>query len=201
MLSENKMPFENHLKSAFQSGYSNAANSLSQLINNKTQCSKADPGMHDLESAFFSEHKSFNSQGNNRIIMTDIFGDVTGKSYLVLSEIDFNLLTSGIPESKDPMVNLKEEFLKELDNILSASVITCLSNELKLKMYGDVPTLLESVSSKVEDIIYDDFIDESEEVYINSTLFSFENHEQAKPLFVWVLDSKIFSTIVTKIAS
>lgn len=199
MVNGSKLPYEDNLKSAFQSGYSNAANSLSQLINNRTHFNKSDHGLHGLDSAFFSQNNSFASKADNLIITTEIFGDVTGKSYLFLSEGEFNLLTARIPQSKDPSVDLKEEFLKEMDNILSASVITRLSNELQLKMYGDVPKVLEKVTGKVEDIIYDDFIDDTDEVYINSTSFLFENHTKVSPLFVWVLDSKILSALAAKI--
>ncbi|WP_276371583.1 hypothetical protein [Chryseolinea sp. H1M3-3] len=187
---KNKSDIENNLVNAFESGYSNAANSLAQLTKNKIGFRKSDNGFHSLESDFFSVGNEIIARGNHRIIITEIFGDVTGKSYLFLSESDYNLFSAGIPESKDPSINLKEEFLKELDNILSASVITRLSNELHLKMYGNVPTLLEKVTARISDIIYDDFIDESEEVYIDTTFFVVDNNNHVCPFFVWVLDSK-----------
>jgi chemotaxis protein CheY-P-specific phosphatase CheC len=191
MENEIKQSFEEHLKGAFESGYSNAAKSLSQLTRVKINFNNFHFGFHRLESENLNENPLFSRVGANVLITTEIFGDLTGKSYLLLSDKEFEILTGGIPDSKDPKVNLKEEFIKEMDNILSASVITKLSNELKRKMYGDVPTLVGRVSGKIVDIIYDDFSEQTEEVYINSISFSFDGHPVFSPFFIWVIDNNV----------
>lgn len=197
MLNGRKYEFERDLKRAFESGYSNAVASLSKLTNDKIYFNNFQYGFQKLESKLFPNPSTVNRSGGSLLITTEIFGDVTGKSYLFLSEKEFELLTAGIPESRDPNVNLKEEFSKEVDNILSASVITRLSNELNLKMYGDIPILVGSVSGEIEDIILDDFREQADEIYINSTLLSFENHPAIAPLFIWVVDSSILRSIST----
>jgi len=198
MLNQNKKKIEGSLKNAFESGYSNAAASLSKMIKDKICFNNSYFGFHRMDSNDFSNKKSFSRNESNILITTEIFGDVTGKSYFLISDREFDLLTHGIPEGRDPNVNLKEEFAKELDNILSASVITKLSNELNQKMYGDIPVLVGKVNGRIEDIIYDDFNELSEEIYVNSTFFLFENNPDIMPFFVWVVDSSAIRILEPK---
>lgn len=186
------------LKIAFEYGHMNAISSLSRMTRNKIRYDNFLMDFHVLDSAYPAQVSCFNRQGPNLLLTTEVFGDVTGKSYLFISDTEFNLLTSGVPESKGAKMDLKEEFVKELDNILSASVITCLSNELKRKMYGDVPVLVGKVHGKIEDIIYDDFGEQASEIYLNSGHFSFHDHPNLRPLFIWVIDSSTLQFLQSK---
>ena len=189
MSEESKSSMTGSLKSAFESGFSNAASSLSRMINDKVCFKNYYSDFHTLESDQFSSIDLTNHNGSSVLITTEIFGDITGKSYLLISEKEFDLLTHGIPKGTDPTVCLKEEFTKELDNILSASVITRLSNELSRKMYGDIPILVGKVSGSIVDIIYDDFSEQTEMVYVNSIYFDFEKQPGVNPVFIWVVDA------------
>ena len=183
-----------NLRVAFESGYSNAATSLSKLTKDKIQFNNFHYNFHRLDSDFFNKQVSFSRNGGSHLITTEIFGDITGKSYLFLSDKEFEILTSGVVNS-----DLKEEFIKEMDNVLSASVITHLSNNLNLKMYGDIPLFVGKVMGKVEDIIFDDFNEQAEEVYINSIFFSFEAQPLVTPFFVWVVDSQVQHVLESKV--
>jgi len=198
MLNGRRKEYEKHLRVAFESGYTNAASSLSKMAKDKIYYNNFHLGFFKLESDFLKEHVSYNRNGGNLLLTTEIFGDITGKSYLFLSDKEFDVLTADVPESKDPKVNFKEEFSKEVDNILSASVITRLSNELKVKMYGDIPILVGRVNGKIEDIINEDFKEQSEEIYINSILFSFENQPIINPIFIWVVNSNALKALESK---
>jgi chemotaxis protein CheY-P-specific phosphatase CheC len=195
MLNGEKHFFETDLKKAFESGYSNAASSLSKMMNDQIDFNNFQFGFQRLGSSLFPGAFRINQHAGSLLITTEIFGDVTGKSYLFLSDKEFEFLTAGIPESKDPAINLKEEFTKEVDNILSASVITRLSNELKLKMYGDIPIWIGRVGEKIETIIEDDFEEQGEEIYLNAVFLSFRNHPTITPLFIWVVDTGILRSI------
>lgn len=185
----NKMDtLEIELKEAFESGFSNATASLSKLIGQKIYFNNFHYGTCQLESGYLTNENYENTKGPSILLTTEIFGDWSGKSYLFLSEKELNILTTGIPESKNQSISLKEEFVKEVDNIISAAVITKLSDELGIKMFGDVPNLIGKTSSHTENIIADDFSETTEQVYINSIYFSFNDHPLIRPLFVWVLD-------------
>jgi chemotaxis protein CheY-P-specific phosphatase CheC len=188
MLNGKRKDMDHVLKNSFESGYTNASLSLLQLTNCKAFFNNLHMGSVRLGSDFLQGTAYEKFTGSYVLLTTEIFGDISGKSYLFLSENAMEILTSSIPACNSSSVNLKEEFIKELDNILSAAVITKLSNALTKKMYGDVPVLIGKVSGHLNDIINDDFSEETEEVYINSIYFSLENHTGIHPLFVWVLD-------------
>lgn len=178
------------LNNSFDAGYANATTALARMTGLQIGFNKFHAGFHRVGEARVDD-PTFLNQGS-LLLTTEIFGDITGKSYLFLSDKEMDLLTVGIPVGKDASINLKEEFLKELDNILSASVITKLSNELKVKMYGNIPLLQGKTLAKIEDTIEDDFSEQTEAIYINAISFFIEGHPEMKPGFVWVLDSSAF---------
>lgn len=190
MISRNGMTAEkSKLEFAFEQGFVSASSSLEHLVKDKILYNNFQNECCDLdESTLDNDAYHRHNQSTKLLVTTEIFGEVTGKSYLFLSDHEFNQLTTNIPESSDPSVNYKEEFLKELDNIISAAVITELANKLQKRMYGNVPMLVGRVNSKVEDTIYDDFIDQSSRVYVNAILFSFKNSPDIAPLFIWVMN-------------
>lgn len=178
------------LDQSFDAGYANAASALARMTAQQIGFNQIHSGFHRVGEA--PEDTTMLLKPGSLLITTEIFGDITGKSYLYLSDQEVDLLTAGIPVGKDPNINLKEEFLKEVDNILSASVITKLSNELKAKMYGDIPLLQGKTLAKVEDTIEDDFSKQTETIYLNVISFSICCYPEMKPTFVWVLDSSLF---------
>jgi len=181
------------LTEAFESGYLNAANSLSMMVNDKVFYHSCYQANHFVDS--FNMDSIYPSVGSKResrmLITTEVFGDVFGKSYLMLSQNDFEVLTRSINQSKDSKINFHQEFLKEVDNILSSAVITKLSDRLKVKMYGDIPMWLGPVQSDVGEIISSDFQDRASEVYVNTIVFTFDKAPSVKPLFIWIMDSKV----------
>lgn len=198
MLYRKKSPLEDYLKSAFNTGYANAASSLRKLTKDKVYFNNFHFGFYRLDSSYLAEDGLFSRNGANLVLTTEVFGDLVGKSYLLISDREFEVLTQEIPESTNPDINFKEEFAKELDNILSASVITALSNELKLKIYGDIPVLVGKMSCNVEDLIYDDFSGQAGEVYVTAIYFSFENQPSLNPFFIWVVNSKTLDILQEK---
>jgi chemotaxis protein CheY-P-specific phosphatase CheC len=181
----------NQLKDAFEAGLLRASNSFSQLANHKVTCDDFQHGDHNVNALTLAPSYQRYSQIPRYLLTTEIFGEVKGKCYLYLSQPDFEFLTRNIPEPQQGKIDLREEFVKELDNILSAAVVTQLSNSLHQKMFGDVPIFVGKVSSRLEDIIYDDFCSETEEVHINSIYFNFKDVDNVSPLFIWVFDTSV----------
>jgi chemotaxis protein CheY-P-specific phosphatase CheC len=188
MMNAQDSEFDFLLKNSFDSGYTNASVSLTQLTKCPAHYNNFQHGSVRLDSEFLETVEHIHLAGSYVLLTTQIFGDVTGKSYLFLPEPAMEILTSTIPSGGHPSINFKEEFIKELNNILSAAVITKLSNQLAKKMFGDVPELIGKVTCHLCDIIQDDFSEDMEEVYVNGIYFLLENHHDVRPLFVWVLD-------------
>jgi chemotaxis protein CheY-P-specific phosphatase CheC len=86
------------------------------------------------------------SQEPLHILTTEVKGTLEGKSYLIFDAADthriFRVFAPGKEIAADgSMDELQQALLLELDNILSAAVITQLSNFLDVSIYGDVPGL------------------------------------------------------------
>jgi chemotaxis protein CheY-P-specific phosphatase CheC len=171
----------------------NASLSLAQLTNCKAGFNVFHHGSVRLGPDFLEAEDYARFSGSHLLLTTQIFGDVLGKSYLFIPESAFEVLTSRIPATSGSSINFKEEFIKELNNILSAAVLTKLSNFLSKKMFGDVPELIGKVNCHLNDIIHDDFSEELDEVYMSSIYFSLEEHDGIHPLFIWVLDKSTLS--------
>lgn len=182
---------EDKVKNAFDSGYSNAASSLSKMTNHKINFDTCYQGVESMRAKPFMDQTTFHDNAGDVLVTTEVFGDVVGKSYLYFTHREYNLLTAAIPDSTSPEVNLKEEFMKEVDNILSAAVITRLSNELNLRMFGDVPVLAAGAKSRIQDTIYRDFRYLAEEVYVSASFLKFETCPGMRLSFVWVMHNKI----------
>lgn len=88
------------------------------------------------------------SGASSFMLTTEMKGDLSAKSYLILDQSDINKLykiflqqaTHTHLPSGEPSP-LQQSVLLELDNILSASVITQIADLLKVFVYGDVPHL------------------------------------------------------------
>lgn len=197
MLNRRKPALEAGLRSAFNTGYANATASLRALTKDKVYFNNFHFGFYRLNSVLSENQSLFSRHGPNLLITTDVFGDLSGKSYLLISDTEFDALTREIRQPDDPGIDFKLEYAKELDNILSASVITALSNELQLRIYGDIPVAVGKISGSIEEIIQEDFSEYSEEVYITAVYFSFEDKPSLNPFFIWVVDSKALKSLET----
>ena len=80
------------------------------------------------------------------LLSTEIIGEMKGFCYFMLNLEESKLLItknfSGIDLDDPKNLVMTEAFLLELDNIITASVITEFSNALSLKIYGGVPKML-----------------------------------------------------------
>jgi len=177
------------LENAFTVGYSNASASFRALSKERIGFNNFHRGVYKLDADCHLDHELYTGMSGDVLVTTEVFGDVSGKSYLFISEREYAILTERVPDGVDRNVDLKLEFLKELDNILSASVITALSNELRISVYGDIPQLVSNTTIPLPDLIFSDFKDYADEVYVTTIFFSFEGQPSLRPLFVWVINT------------
>ncbi len=80
------------------------------------------------------------------VLTTEVKGNLEGKSYLVFNQSDTKRICQVFAPGQatytgEGLGELEEALLLELDNILSAAVITQLSNFLDTFIYGGVPGL------------------------------------------------------------
>jgi len=129
-------------------GLSKAADALSMIIKERVLI-KCIEVMSPLEV--------FNEMGNDSIkLVTDLKGDVEGSCYFVISESEADYLTrKTVSANSEPgkfeLNELNKGFLLELDNIISAAVITQLADIMKLNVFGDVPRIEPGISQEEMD--------------------------------------------------
>ena len=139
--------------------------------------------------------------GELTLVITEIMGELDGKSYLVFNEEECEALYHAIfPKNDNPKdrSSLEEAFLKEVDNILSASVITEFSNFFNIQIYGDVPHLIRINHAGVGQIINQDFNNantNSAYFFIANTKFLFKDNLQLRPHFFWKFNEKFMDLI------
>lgn len=174
------------IEKAFQQGYTHAVSALTQLIDEKIyyeNCLNKFVQVKDLHAHL----KEFTTDGSH-VLTTELFGDMAGKSYWVLDHETYERITQRIQTGLKATL-LEKEFVKELDNILSAAVISQLADKLNLNMYGDIPHLLERPLPDLHEMIIADFRNwGTREFYVNAATLYFDESPGLRPLFLWVLD-------------
>lgn len=123
-------------------GLASSADAFSSTIGEKVLINK-------LKFNYRSNSKHFRFpklEGKESLVLkSDIKGDIPGISFLVFDALSVDSLgrralppsMRDLPDEEIP--GMREEMLVELDNILTASVVSQLANYFKTSMYGAVP--------------------------------------------------------------
>ena len=117
------------------------------------------------------------------LIITGIYlpitGDARGGAILVFPEkIAYNLcdmLVGRRPGTTRQLSELDKSALKEVGNIILGSLLTVLSNNLKIKIIEHLPEFSLDMLGAVVDQIIVQFIQKAEEVLIIELVFNFKN--------------------------
>jgi len=135
---------------------------------------------------------------NIHLLTTEVMGHVPGICYLILSgeeaaKLRETTLPAEIRNNPAMYAEMKDAILLEIDNIISASVITEFSNIFKQKMYGNVPGLREVNAQGLTQLL-------QEGVRKDTFLFSFKTqfvspHLDFLPEFIWLFDQRFLDCI------
>ncbi|MES2731562.1 MAG: hypothetical protein V4714_07430 [Bacteroidota bacterium] len=122
----------------------NAADSFSKMANERVLIRDYD--LQILEKTHWDNQLLNANDTDWYVLTTDVIGKLAGKSYLLLNHSDaekiFHIFTPSQAEIQlGQLTVLQEAVLLELDNIVTAAMVTQLSNFLSLTIYGDVPNL------------------------------------------------------------
>jgi len=177
-------------------GLGKAAESLTFFMNEPITL-KDFKGDELLENPQIALNKK-SEEKNILLLTTKVIGELKGVCCLVFSEEEADhLRRASLPpeilNSPEVMSEMSDGIMLEVDNIISASVITEFSNMLKVKIYGGVPDLKRVNYSEMETIIQDDI---DNELYLISFKTSFESSKVAfNPEFLWLFDKTFTDTI------
>jgi chemotaxis protein CheY-P-specific phosphatase CheC len=88
---------------------------------------------------------------------------------------------------------MSDGIMLEVDNIISASVITQFSNLLKVKIYCGVPALRKVDSTELEKYLQEEI---NNEMYLVSFKTKFKSsHVSFAPEFIWLFDNTFVESI------
>ena len=137
-------------------------------------------------------------ESNIHLLTTKVIGEMKGICCLIFSEEEADHLRKAalpqeILDSPEMMEEMSDGIMLEVDNIISASVITQFSNLLKVKIHGGVPNLKKVTSKEMEEFISGEV---NQELYLISFKTSFESSKvQFNPEFVWLFDNTFIESI------
>jgi chemotaxis protein CheY-P-specific phosphatase CheC len=182
-------------KELISAGLQKAAESLSFFMNEKIDLDTSDDRCLDCDPLDLDRK----GQENIHLLLTKVIGEINGVCCLIFSENEADhlrnvALPDEIKNSPEMMAEMSDGILLEVDNIISASVITHFSNVLKAKMHGDVPAL--------KKVSYDEMIDYvrneiSDKLYLVSFKTSFSSSNvQFKPEFLWLFEQNFISGVM-----
>ncbi|MCS7004387.1 MAG: hypothetical protein NZM38_03575 [Cytophagales bacterium] len=132
-------------------------------------------------------------------LTTSVKGELLAKSYLIFHHKDAEHLMKCCFSDKDYSQKELEEFLLEIDNILSASVVSKLADFLKKFIYGYVPQL----QYERGNLLYQSIFDEQHSWEITLSLHSVFLIEEIyiSPIFIWNFSSEFVQEIINNLHS
>ena len=158
--------------------------------------------LDDMDISFnkSSDPADFTSKNGDNIhlLLTDIIGELNGVCCLIFSEEEADKLrhTALPPEiinNPEIMNEMSDGILLEVDNIISASVITQFSNILKHKIYGGVPAIKKLNKEQLNQFIKGKL--EQDMFIINFNTHFVSSSIKFSPQFLWLFDNSFIESI------
>lgn len=187
-------------KALFSEGYLQAAAAFATLSGKKVNVGSQEIQFNSPDGLL----KKLASNQELSFLVTEVIGDAHGRSYLILNKYEVEkLLALMLLKLKNFESNkqFEETILKELDNVLAASVITQLSNFLNLNIYGDVPSLIRPAENTKSWLSREFERTKSNTTILSSVYFTFEDDVRLQPSFVWMLDENFYRILNQKAES
>jgi len=128
------------------------------------------------------------------MVASEMKGDLKGTCYLIFSRKDARELCAfQLGQAYRKQDDLHDALLMELANILTASFVTVLANELNVKTYAHVPKLKKISRMEMLAILKSDeiYLDRSQKFKIHYTIEGID----VQPIFTWAFDANIYSYI------
>ena len=195
---EQLTPFEADIaKELINIGLAKAADKLAFFTGEKMLLRSFDFGLYHLDDL---EQVSSKQGDSVHVLLTQIHGDLAGLCCLLFSEQDVDkLLELTLPASvlKDEAqrAEMGEAILLEVDNIITAAVVTQFANLLPYNLFGGVPYLHRMPHEAIPDFVKMQPDTQPFMLYFR-TSFLGESTEIA-PEFVWLLSYRFIEGVRT----
>lgn len=184
-------------KEIIHSGLVSAAKQLSFFMKETVEVMEID--LNQVENPLQASLGGVASQEDDLYLLTtDIIGELGGCCFLILTQDQADSLRSralppNIIQNPSFYNEMKDAILLEVDNIITASVITQFANHLQRSLHGSVPRMELASKTETEQLI-------SEQANKNIHIIEFyakfySSSIDFKPLFVWYLDPHFVACI------
>jgi len=187
-------------KSIISAGLVKAAESLSFFMQEQITIDNTDEDCLGCDPLDLARK----DQENIHVLVTKVIGEIGGVCCLIFSEEEAELLrTIALPEeirsNEAMMAEMADGILLEVDNIISASVISQFSNLLKVRIFGDVPQLFKMNYTEMIDYLKAEI---SNELYLVSFKTNFHSSKvQFKPEFLWLFNETFMEHVINSTQS
>ncbi len=186
---------KNAANSIINIGLGKAAESLSFFMKEQITTNELDFSISKLDK----DLDFTNKYGDNiHFLITEVIGELKGVCCLIFSEEEADQLRKAalpaeILNSPEMMSEMADAIMLEVDNIISASVITQFSNILNHSIYGGVPQLKKFTLEQLNEFVK---LNYKEDMYI----INFKTHFVSsgldfKPEFIWLFDDSFLKSI------
>ena len=175
-------------------GLSMAKSSMEMILQSPISIEKIDYVSAELDMDRFG-----GPDQDVHLIKTELLGELKGTSHLIFSErevaklYDACLLEKIVKDTSKESMIMKLGFLTEIDNMVSAAVITEFSNFLNMEIYGNVPSLKVMKATELNDFIVNDSSEFESIIHFKAV---FQGKElDISPDFIWVFHNKFIDKI------
>ena len=132
------------------------------------------------------------------VLKTVVKGELPAESYLIFTSESADEICRLIIQEPNVNDELKNAVLLEVDNILTASVVTQFSDYFDLNLYGDVPSLHRWKKKSTEDKLEKKMTEYDIQLSFKTSFIT--SHFTIFPEFIWILTNK-FIDAVKKLSS
>lgn len=160
----------------------NGSKAFSDFINKNVD-------VHISTSLSFNKDFELKEADEYIVLISGLKGDIRGKSYLIFTNKEADeFVHNSLPLN---LVNpeMEEAILLEFDNIITAAVVSTISNIMKKDCYGYIPGIFRLQKSTIEKFIEKDIVGESIILQTNAKFFI--QDWTCSPSFIWVFDESI----------
>ncbi len=181
LLTTDELYFANKLMSL---ALANSAASFSQMANTEIKLQAAEIQLKPIDNDIKPDTLP---EENLYILVSQIIGDVPAHSYLIFKPSDAaKLAVLCLPPSAQNSVEMQQALQIEMANILTASVVTQLSNFFKVKIFGYVPELKKMTKAVLRQSIEKEMDKENVSFFLKTNFIT--PNLQIQPDFIWTFN-------------
>jgi chemotaxis protein CheY-P-specific phosphatase CheC len=185
--------FQKRISQVMNKGFGRAATSFSQMINRPVSFAHSSTVIVQSVREFSYTPED---EGKVMVLTTGMIGEIRGKSFLIISEQEQKEICQAVSPSQPLSVQYQQALLLEIDNIVSASVISQIANDFSVQIYGDVPMMKFMESADIRKYLCEYLESEnSGSIILCNTTFLIGNQKHIHPQFIWKIGPEVFNLI------